>query len=69
MEFAPIHRTGTQKIKLMLWMDKRDKDKLHSLKPYNVTVQEKIRQILKAFLEGDTSPDIGEEQFFDLDTL
>jgi hypothetical protein len=53
MMFAPIKRTRSKKAKVMLLLDEYDRDRLMELSPVSVTVQEKIRQIIKAFLDED----------------
>lgn len=58
IEFSPIKRTRSKKAKVMLLLDEYDRDRLMELDPVGVTVQEKIRQIIKAFLEDDLGIDL-----------
>ncbi len=52
IDFVPIKRTGTKKRKLMLWVDEYDVERMEQLEPVNITVQEKIRQMVKTFLDS-----------------
>lgn len=51
MEFTPVKKTKRPKVKMMLWLEADVKDSLESLQPTNITVQEKIRQIIDLYLE------------------
>ena len=51
VDFVPIKRTKTKKAKIMLYLDEYDKERMDDLPPYDVTTQEKIRQLIKAFLD------------------
>jgi predicted DNA-binding protein (UPF0251 family) len=51
-DFFPIKKTGTKKTQILLRMDEYDFERLEELEPYTVTVQEKLRQIVKMFLDG-----------------
>ncbi len=51
-EFFPIQRTRTHKTQVLLRLDVYDYERLDELQPQNVSVQEKLRQIVKMFLDG-----------------
>jgi len=56
-EFYPIKSTRTAKTQVLLRFDTYDYDRVADLHPHNVTVQEKLRQIIKMFLdEGMDEP-------------
>ena len=55
MDFYSVKKTKTKKVNMMLWFDENDRDRLENLEPHDITVQTKIRQIIKAFLDGDTA--------------
>ena len=56
-EFFHIHRTRTKKTQVLLRFDQYDYERLEELPPHDITVQEKLRQMIKVFLEeGDPVP-------------
>lgn len=52
LEFQNIKRTTTTKKKLMLWINIDICEAFEGMSPPGVTVQEKMRQVLKHFVEG-----------------
>lgn len=52
LEFQNIKRTTTTKKKLMLWINIDICEAFEAMDPPGVTVQEKMRQVLKHFVEG-----------------
>ena len=52
LEFQNIKRTTTTKKKLMLWINIDICEAFEGMDPPGVTVQEKMRQVLKHFVEG-----------------
>ena len=57
--FVRIDRNKIRKRKMMLWIDESQVSELELMPPVDITVQEKIRQIVKGFLEEDiTESDI-----------
>ena len=53
MEFKIVKKSYTKKKKLMLYIDKEVLDVLDDMQPTTITVQEKIRQILKEYCIDD----------------
>ena len=51
-EFYPIQRTRSKKTQVLLRFDTYDYERLDELDPVGITVQEKLRQIIKLFLDG-----------------
>ena len=57
--FVRIDRNKIRKRKMILWIDESQVSELELMPPVDITVQEKIRQIVKGFLEEDiTESDI-----------
>ena len=52
IEFLNIKRTTTSKKKLMLWINTDICEAFEGMPPAGITVQEKMRQVLKHFVEG-----------------
>lgn len=57
MDFLQIKKTSSRKRKMMLWIDEDLVSKLELMPPVDITVQEKIRQIVKGFMEEDVTED------------
>jgi len=57
MDFLQIKKTSSRKRKMMLWIDEDLVSKLELMPPVDITVQEKIRQIVKGFMEEDVTDD------------
>ena len=53
MEFKIVKKSYTKKKKLMLYIDREVLDVLDDMEPTSITVQEKIRQILKEYCSDD----------------
>ena len=53
MDFKVVKKSFTKKRKLMLYIDKSVCDQLDDMPPNTITVQEKVRQIVKNFLDDD----------------
>jgi len=53
MEFKIVKKSYTKKKKLMLYIDREVLDVLDDMQPTTITVQEKIRQILKEYCIDD----------------
>lgn len=52
MEFFNVQRTRSKKTQVLLRIDSYDYERLEELPPHDVTVQTKLRQIVKMFLDG-----------------
>lgn len=53
MQFKEVKKSYTKKRKLMLYIEKDVCDQLDDMEPHTITIQEKVRQIVKNFLDDD----------------
>ena len=52
MDFMNIKRSTSDKKKLMLWIGTDIVETFEAMDPAGITVQEKMRQVLRHFVEG-----------------
>lgn len=50
-DFKMIKRSKQKKKKLMLWIDQEVVDSFELMEPTNITTQEKMRQVLRHFVD------------------